>query len=232
MPLFRQTRTFFFCLILWAIWAAPASAQTDTLRQRARGGKPSLSDTARRVPLGPLPTAGDTTGGQLPAGIGTVLDTPAAPRKKVHKHSPLRAAIFAAAIPGAGQIYNRKYWKAPIAWAIIGGTGYWMFSSRSQYRYWRFQYLYRVDADPLTMDENPSLPTGTLKAQRDQSHSAHELSIIAFAVGYILTVTDAFVDAHLFDFDVSDDLSLRLVPGQPAWAATPFGIGATVQIRF
>ena len=232
-------KTSFSFRVLWSLlWGwlllgachGALSAQTDTLRQRARGGKTTATapDTARKSPA------------RMPEAELIALDTPSvpqdsladAPPRKPRKHSPLRAAILSAVIPGGGQIYNRKYWKAPIAWAILGGTGYWMFSSRSTYRYWRFQYLYRVDSDPLTLDENPTLPTSTLKAQRDQSHTAHELSIIAFTVGYLLTVTDAFVDGHLFDFDVSDDLSFRLTPGQPTWATSPFGLGATIQIRF
>jgi hypothetical protein len=211
------------------------SAQTDTVRQQTRRGKTvrpiERADSTRARPIGAIPAIGDTLGG-IPA-VGAIgLDTPAVPPRAPRRHSPMRAAILSAAVPGAGQIYNRKYWKAPIAWAIIGGTGYWMFSSRQDYRYWRFQYLYRVDSDPLTLDENPGIPTGTLKAQRDQAHTAHEWSIIAFTVGYLLTVTDAFVDAHLFDFDVSNDLSLRLVPGQPTWAASPLGLGATLQVNF
>lgn len=220
-------------------------AQPDTLRQNARGGKPqrpALADTSLQI--GPQTARGgkpspDTTlvrpGGPLAKADSNVVRIDTLPGKAPRlpkRHSPLRATLLSAALPGLGQIYNRKYWKAPIVWAVMGGTGYWMVSSRQTYRYWRFQYLYRVDEDPLTLDENPSIATSTLKAQRDQAHSGHEWSIIAFTVGYLLNITDAFVDAHLFDFDVSNDLSFRLLPGQPAWAGAGLGMGATVQIRF
>lgn len=130
-------------------------------------------------------------------------------------HSVKKAVIYGLLIPGGGQIYNRKYWKLPIVYAGIGGIGYWVVSNHQQYICYRRSYLARVDSNSRFTTaclENSTISTSNLKALRDQSQANFELSVVAFAGFYILTVVDAFVDAHLMNFDISDDLSLSVKP--------------------
>ena len=142
-------------------------------------------------------------------------------------------AGFLAIIPGGGQIYNKKYWKLPIVYGLVGGLGYWIVYQQRYYSNFRFANS-AVDSaainrgpisdknlrDMLALAKvnNPAAITNGLVSAR----RFRDLSLLLSAVGYSLTVLDAVVDAHLSDFNVSDDLSLHWqpaavpVPGQVA----------------
>ncbi len=156
-------------------------------------------------------------------------------KTKPRRHSPMLATLLSAAVPGAGQIYNRKYWKAPIVWALLGGAGYYMYYNLSTFKDYRNAYKARIDDDPLTLDEQfTDLGDSEVKARRDQAQKNFELSIVGLSIVYILNLMDAFVDAHLWDFDVSDDLSLRLEPSVlPSFNTLPaFGFRAAFSPKF
>jgi hypothetical protein len=129
------------------------------------------------------------------------------------KHSPHRAAVMSALLPGAGQAYNKKYWKIPVIYAGFAGLAYAISFNQKEYRSYRNAYDQRLDADPYTID--PYVGTysdadlGTLK---DFYRRNRDLSIIGTGVLYLLNIIDASVDAHLYDFNVNDDLSIRLSP--------------------
>jgi hypothetical protein len=126
-----------------------------------------------------------------------------------------RKALLCAIIPGGGQIYNRKWWKLPIAYGAIGGMLFWHLDNRTTYRELRLNYKYRVDGDPETNPTQPPydrLDANTLKSYRNQFRRNTEMSSLGLGFAFLLTVTDAFVDAHLATFDVSDDLSLQITP--------------------
>lgn len=125
------------------------------------------------------------------------------------KHTPLRACLYSAALPGAGQVYNRKAWKVPIVWAALGGVGYLLIDNNKNYKIYRKAYLYRVDSDPTTKDDFPNRTQSELKLYRDQYLRLRDYSILGFTFVYFLNIVDAFVDSHFFNFDISDDLSMR-----------------------
>lgn len=156
----------------------------------------------------------------------------AAPKKRKREHSPRTATILAAVLPGAGQIYNRKYWKLPIVYGGLGALGYWAVSNGRQYQRYRKAYLYQVDDDPNTVNDIfPNSSNNELKSLRDRYQRSLEYAVLGTVVFYALTITDAFVDAHLMSFDVSDDLSLRFTP-RLAPAAFGQGWNAQVGLRF
>lgn len=137
-------------------------------------------------------------------------------RSRLPKNHNPRTAALLALIPGAGQIYNRRYWKAPIAIGGIGVLGYFMVTTKSKFECYKRDYLHRVDNNPNT---NYSCPQAssitdslTLKLRRDQLRTTSEYMIIGFTIYYGLTIIDAFVDAHLAKFDIDDDLSLQIQP--------------------
>ncbi|MBK6930340.1 MAG: hypothetical protein IPH12_05530 [Saprospirales bacterium] len=145
--------------------------------------------------------------------------------------NPRTAAFLSLALPGAGQAYNRKWWKLPIVYAVLGGLTYLELDNIGEYNRLKKNYKLLVDGDPAT---NPTeapynqLDATSMKQYRDQWRRYVEQSSVALGLAYILTATEAFVDAHLARFDVSDDLSLR--PRVHSTDAGPvFGIGLSLR---
>lgn len=128
----------------------------------------------------------------------------------VKPHSPKKATLLSVFIPGAGQIYNNKWWKAPIAWVGIGGAIYIGEVNRKEYLFWKDQYIKRVD--PNQEDSYPNSSDEFLIYQRNEYRRLTETSYVVAGVIYIIQIIDATVDAHLMTFDVSDDLSMRISP--------------------
>jgi len=127
-------------------------------------------------------------------------------------HSPKKATILSAVLPGAGQFYNKKYWKMPIIYAGFGTLGYFLSANQTRYNNYKNALLYRTDDDPLTIDKYPEFSNEGLLQAKNYYRRNVELSYIFTVVLYVLNIVDATVDAHLYDFDISDDLSLRLQP--------------------
>lgn len=131
----------------------------------------------------------------------------------VKRHSPAKAALFSAIVPGLGQAYNKKYWKIPIVYAGFAGLGYWLGTNVKNYKTYRNAYTLRLDDDTTTIDQfDGTLGTTDIKTFKDFYKRNLDLSIILNVVWYALNIVDATVDAHLFEFDVSDNLSLRIEP--------------------
>lgn len=138
-------------------------------------------------------------------------------------HSPKRATILSAILPGAGQAYNKKYWKIPVIYGA-GATGaYFIHTNLKQYKRFRQAYIYRNDGNPDTVDEFPQATSQQLQVYRDHYRRNTELAVILTTVFYLLQILDATVDAHLYDFDVSSDISLqyRLFNNTPLYNNTP-----------
>lgn len=132
---------------------------------------------------------------------------------KIKKHSPKVASLMSAALPGLGQVYNKKYWKVPIVYAAFAADYYAYTYNQKGYVKYKQAYLYRTDGDSTTTDKFVGfLDETTLKNQRDEYRKYRDLNFIIAAGIYVLNIVDANVDAHLFYFDVSDDLSLHFQP--------------------
>ncbi len=127
-------------------------------------------------------------------------------------HSPRKAMLLSALLPGAGQIYNEKYWKAPVVWAGFAVFGYFINQNAKEYRRFRTAYNYSVDGDSTTISEFPNVSPTLLANERDIYRKWRDLSIILSVGWYALNIIDANVDAHLFNFDVSDVATLRWEP--------------------
>lgn len=129
-------------------------------------------------------------------------------------HSPVRATIMSAALPGLGQVYNGKWWKVPIIYGGFGGLIYSSVINDIRRREFLNAYLARVDDDPNTVDDQfeGQYSDGNLRELADFYQRNRDLSIIFTGVLYALNIIDASVDAHLKDFDVSDDLTMKVRP--------------------
>jgi hypothetical protein len=132
---------------------------------------------------------------------------------KKQNHSPKKAALLSAILPGAGQVYNKKYWKLPIIYAGAAGLTYSFQFNHSRYIKYRDAYKYRIDDDASTTDNYVGVYSDdNLNTLQKYYHRYRDLTVIGFAALYALNVIDASVDAHLFTFDVSDNLSMNLAP--------------------
>lgn len=149
------------------------------------------------------------------------------PVDSVQVHSPKKATIYSAILPGLGQAYNKKYWKIPLIYAGFGTIGYFIGWNNGFYSTYKQAYSDFTDDDPATdsyleLDatqyydlENPTdslnFKTG-LSKQSDYYRRNRDLLIISMIGFYGLNIIDASVDAHLFDFDISEDLTLNWQP--------------------
>ena len=144
-------------------------------------------------------------------------------------HSPKKAAIRSAILPGLGQIYNKKYWKLPIVYGALGTCAGIFFYNLGNYKDTRFAYKVKYNMRVNRTDSasfasiKPDLKPLTeqsLRFYRNQFRRDIDYSMLVFLFLWGLNVVDASVDAHLKSFDVSPDLSLRIKPGYSDLAKT------------
>lgn len=153
-------------------------------------------------------------------------------QKKPYQHNPKLATIMSTVLPGAGQIYNRKYWKTPIIWAGIGACGYFIRSNHLLYKDYKESLLQRTDTSIKEPDKYFEIySTDQLLTLQDQYRQNRDLLIIAASLVYVLNIVDALVDAHLFSFDVSDDLSLNWQPYYQYGVYTNSTVGLNLQLK-
>lgn len=141
------------------------------------------------------------------------------------KPDPIKSVWMGAIIPGYGQILNRKYWKLPLVYGGFLGCAYALSWNGSMYSTYKKAYRDFTDNDPETKSYLDILPKGrtvddigaasfqsALKTRQDFYRRYRDLSIIVTIGYYALTLVDAYVDAQLYDFDISTDLSMHLQP--------------------
>ena len=144
--------------------------------------------------------------------------------KKQFIPNPQRALWLSLVFPGAGQIYNRKYWKLPIIYGGFLGCTYALLWNQQMYMDYSQAYLDIMDDDPNTKSYEDMLPprydiTGQeerfkkiFKNKKDRFRRYRDLSAFCFVGVYLISVIDAYVDAQLSEFDITPDLSLRIEP--------------------
>ena len=142
--------------------------------------------------------------------------------KPMKTKSAYRALMYALALPGLGQAYNEKYWKMPIVLGAMGAAGYAIYYNTSIYKQSVIDYVTIEDYDVRYLE----------LYRRNM-----ELSYIAMIAVYGLQILDAYVDAYLYNWEVNDNLSLRIAPSlQPMMAPTSLtgysgGITCSLKIR-
>lgn len=136
-----------------------------------------------------------------------------------------RAMWLAIVLPGAGQIYNRKYWKLPFVYGGFVGCAYAMRWNNQMFRDYSQAYMDIMDDDPNTQSYNQFLHLGAkidssnleryqrlFKNRKDKFRRWRDLSFFCLVGVYAISIIDAYVDASLSEFDISKDLSLRVEP--------------------
>lgn len=152
------------------------------------------------------------------------------PRDTIFKPNSTRAILYSAVVPGLGQIYNRKYWKLPLVYGSFMGCVYAINWNNNQYTGYKEAFMAFEDTDETTGSWKAYVPrsypedlnewtgeqrnrfSSALKAKKDYYRNYRDMSIIITVGVYAFWIIDAYVDAQLFDFDVSTDLSMRVAP--------------------
>lgn len=136
--------------------------------------------------------------------------------------NPTTATWLALVIPGAGQIYNRKYWKLPIFYGGFAGCAYALTWNNKMYKDYSSAYKDAVNGNLTSSSITSLLPAGysisetqlteLLRKRKDRYRRYRDLSIFAFIAVYIVSVIDAYTDAELSNFDITPDLSMQIEP--------------------
>lgn len=129
------------------------------------------------------------------------------------KHSPRKATIYSALLPGLGQVYNKKYWKVPVLYGAFALTGYFIHYNDVRYHKYNKELIARENNDTASFNSSlVNLDITSIKSASDDFRRYRDLDVIISALIYVLNIIDAHVDAHLFYFNVDDNLSLRVTP--------------------
>ena len=129
------------------------------------------------------------------------------------KHSPKKASLFSAVIPGLGQAYNQKYWKIPVIYAGITAFTYFAIDNNKQYLIYKEAYKFRTDTSAATIDKFVNiLTTQNLLDEKNRWRKYRDMCIIGGFALYILNIIDANVDANLFNYEINQDLSIKIEP--------------------
>ena len=127
---------------------------------------------------------------------------------QIQKKSPKKAAILSL-IPGAGQFYTKKYWKIPIIYSALIASAYYIDDNNTKYQLYKNTYLNRQDD---ISDNLGHITDNNLVVLKDYYKRNREVSVILFSLTYLLNIIDASVNAHLFEYEVNENLSIQIEP--------------------
>lgn len=151
-----------------------------------------------------------------------IIDSSITKKKEINPLAPSRAALFSTVLPGAGQLYNRRYWKAPIVWGALGGSIYAYSWNNNNYKRFRTAFkrrqagfiddeFYDLNGDNVEGQE-PDLDVDDLENQQERFQEDRDLWLVVSIALYALNIVDANVDAHLKQFNIDDNLSFDFQP--------------------
>ncbi|HMT52404.1 MAG TPA: DUF5683 domain-containing protein [Saprospiraceae bacterium] len=142
------------------------------------------------------------------------------------KGKPGKAALYSLLIPSGGQIYNKRWWKVPLALGIDGGLTYVLIHNRSLYKETKLLYESELKVRPDASN------TKFLKEKRDYYRKWSEYAWLWLIGGHLMTVIDAYVDRHLMDFDISPDLSFTplITPDASTNISTTISAGIKINL--
>ena len=143
---------------------------------------------------------------------------------------PGKSTVYSILFPGLGQIYNGEYWKIPIYWGAIAGGVYFYSTNKRNYERYKWIYDQASSTDPDV--EKPPITAENALYYRDIYRRYRDYSILATALFYVVQIVDANVFAYMQDFEIDDDISLRVVPTviSPDYAQAPaMGLGFTLR---
>jgi hypothetical protein len=188
----------------------PDSLANDSLKKTIRIKSNKKDSSTRIFVLNKLFRGGDSL-------------VQAGPAKKI----PGRAGLFSALVPGLGQAYNEKYWKIPIIYSVFAGLYFIGEDSNSKYLLFRRAYS-KEYVDPSIAKYSPE----NLRENMVYYKRNRDLNIIMGVAAYLLNILDASVDAHLMDYDISDDLSLNIQPDFKTFQTNNYSKNTSFGLKF
>ncbi len=156
-------------------------------------------------------------------------------------HSPKVASWLSTIVPGAGQVYNKKYWKVPVIYAGFATFAYFIRYNNRLYIKYRNLYQQKVAFDEGEGEIDPiyeNVDKSIFRDKREYWRRNRDLNYIGLGALYLLQIIDANVDAHLYKYDISDDLTLRYEPTynqlvyNPALSKTSNAMGIKLTLNF
>lgn len=232
-----------FLLVGWLCYASVGYAQEDE------------TQTVKEMSFEQVDSLGVASPDSTVLSVVATADSLGVPEVKVKeafKPDPKKAVLYAL-IPGLGQIYNRKYWKLPILYGGLMGCIYAITWNNKNYQDYSEAYsdvIYDATVNPDDPDlwhtswqeltsQDPSDVVSddnfqdALKDRKDYFRRYRDLSIIIMVGVYAIGIIDAYVDAQLFDFDISPDLTMHVEPVvTPKTNVTPRTYGLNCSFNF
>lgn len=147
------------------------------------------------------------------------------------EEKPNTAALYSAVLPGLGQIYNKKYWKLPLLYAGGATLAYFLNYNNNLYIQYRNSLIAIKDQDPRTQPIDDRYDLSTYERVTDYWRRNRDLVILTSLLVYVLNIVDAHVDAHLADFKISDDLTLRMDPSVEQTVFTTNIVGLSIKLK-
>lgn len=130
----------------------------------------------------------------------------------VSEHSATKA-LYLSLLPGAGQVYNGQAWKIPIIYGAFAGLGYMIYYNYNNMQTFKEEYLYRVNNnDARRLEGYTNYPNSTIYSTYQSYNRNFQLMVIISGLVYGLNLVDAYVFGHLYDFQIDDNLSMRVSP--------------------
>ena len=217
--------TLILTFLIQLVWGGSATYAQNPQKQRKSAPRDSLvaDSLARKNRQAAEELTAPVDTAQLALKTDSLQREISQPKKRFIPNSN-RATWLAMVFPGAGQIYNRKYWKLPIVYGGFVGCAYALNWNNKMYKDYSQAYLDIMDDDPNTKSYEDFLPLNSsisgqeerfkeiFRKRKDIYRRQRDLSIFAFIGVYLLSVIDAYVDAELSDFDISKDIGLKVEP--------------------
>ncbi len=149
-------------------------------------------------------------------------------------HSPKKATIYSAILPGLGQAYNKKYWKIPLVYAAIGGCVTAAIINQGEFKSMRDELVFRENNAGLFQNTDFNNFNNTQLLEFSDYHRRWRDNMIIFSLlAYTFNLIDANVDAHLFSFNVDQNLSMAVRPSFDftSYKQTYSGLSLTISFK-
>jgi hypothetical protein len=142
--------------------------------------------------------------------------------------NPKKSGMYSAILPGLGQLYNKQYWKVPVVYVGLAVAGYFIVNNLSNYRSYRQAYVNRIN-NPDYIDKYTGVYDEAQLQQLQNDYSKYlDITVLITSIAYVLQVLDAVTSAHLKNFDISRDISMRM---KPVIYPTGAGIGLVMNFK-